>query len=103
MDKLKECKIVKRQTKTCQCGQNSYIYMIPTKLDENILNYLSQFGNPAFDFKKTSILKIENQNYSITGVRRLREIRLNIKNEIKGFLDLFESALIDYIKNIGEK
>lgn len=98
MDKLQQNKIIKRKIKNCSCNQSSFIYLLPIKITEDILKYLTQFGTPAFELKKTSILKIENQNYSITGVRRLKEIRVNLKKETNGFFDLLEDALINYVK-----
>jgi hypothetical protein len=77
--------------------------MIPVRLDEKIVPFLALLGKPAFDFKKTSILKIENANYAITGVRRLREIRFTLKKESRGTLDIFEDALIQYIESLKEK
>ncbi len=77
--------------------------MMPIRLDERIVKFLIPLGVPAFDFKKTSILKVETPVFTITGVRRLREIRFTLKKEKKGILDIFEDALIKYIESTKEK
>ena len=101
--KLKQNNILRRYTPSCQCGQHTFIYTIPTKLDERMIKFLEPLGQPAFDFKKTSILKIENPSLIITGIRRLKEIRFTIKKEKKGILDIFEDALIKYVESVKEK
>lgn len=101
--KLKQHGIKRRSTKNCNCGQQAFIYLIPAKLDEKIVKFIAHLGKPALDFKKTSILRIENANFSITGVRRLREVRFTLKKELKGTLDIFEDALIKYLESLKEK
>jgi hypothetical protein len=100
--KLKQNNIMRRYSQSCKCGNHSFIYTIPVKLDERIISLLTPLGVPAFDFSKTSILKIENSTLIITGIRRLREIRFVLKKEITSILDAFEDALIKYVK-IAEK
>lgn len=95
---LKKYNITRRSAKTCECSKDSFIYRIPIKLEEGIIEFLKCLGNPAFDMKKTSVLKIENPILAITGIRRLKEIRLAIKkSENKGIIDVFEDALIKYV------
>ena len=101
--KLKNHNIIRRDTKNCQCGKKALVYLLPVKLDEKILEFIKHMGKPAFDFKKTSILKIENPNFSISGIRRLREIRVTLKKDVKGLIDIFEDALIKYIEKVKEK
>jgi len=100
-EQLRKFGINRRQNKSCNCNNKSFVYSLPKKLDEKILKYFKSFGNPAFEFKKTSILKIENSNFMITGIRRLKEIRITIKKKQHiGMLDLFENALIQYIQEV---
>lgn len=101
--KLKQHNIRRRQIKNCQCSQTAFIYTIPIKLDEKIVKCLTHMGRPAFDFKATSILKIETPDFAITGVRRLREIRFTLKKQVKGSLDIFEDAVIKYLEVSKEK
>jgi hypothetical protein len=101
--KLKKYGITRRSTKNCQCSQNAFVYLIPVKLDERVVKFIEHIGKPAFDFKKTSILKIENPTLIISGIRRLREIRLTLKKNVKGVIDIFEDAIIKYIESFKEK
>lgn len=100
-DQLKKHGIRRRTDKGCNCNNKSFIYNLPKKLDERIVPYLKGLGHPAFDFKQQAILKIENSNYTITGIRRLKEIRITIKKKQHiGVLDLFEKALICYLQEV---
>jgi len=101
--KLKQYDIKRRKTNNCQCSQSAFIYTMPVRLDEKIVKFLEPIGKPAFDFKQTSILKIENATFAITGVRRLREIRFTLKKELNGILDIFEDALVKYLESLKEK
>jgi len=103
MNKLQQYDVKCRQTQNCKCGQKAFIYTIPNRLDETIIQFLSSMGEPAFNFKQTSILRIENENFSITGVRRLKEIRFTIKKESKEILNIFEDALIQYLESLRGK
>lgn len=97
--KLEQYNIFRRYSENCQCGQGIFIYTIPIKLDEKIVDFLKDMGKPAFDFKKTSILKIENPIFAITGIRRLKEIRFILKKGVMSILDIFEDALIKYLES----
>lgn len=95
---LKKNNIKRKQTNGCSCNKTTFIYSIPLKIDEKIVDVLSCFGKPAFDFKKTAILKIENPNFAITGIKRLKEIRLTLKKEGNAVVKKFEDVLINYLK-----
>lgn len=83
----------------CSCGGDKYIYRLSRRLDEDIIPYLQVFGQLAFDFATTHLLKIENTKYIITGVKRLKEIRFMLKNPTAvSDLELFETALACYLK-----
>ena len=98
MGELQQYKIIKKNASTCKCSPNAFVYILPNKVEEDIISFLSSFGKPACDFKTTSILKIERPNFIITAIRRLREIRFTIKKESKGLLELFESSVINYVR-----
>ena len=96
--KLKKHNIRRKQTNGCSCNKTTFIYSISVKVDEKIVDALSCFGKPAFDFKKTAILKIENPQFAITGIKRLKEVRLTLKKGGKGVVDKFEDVLINYLE-----
>lgn len=92
--------IKKMTTGSCPCGHLQWKYRLPIKLDVNILPYLKQLGVPAHNFHKEHLLVIEHQDYSITGIKRIREIKFTLKNkQSTHFQDIFENSLIEYIKN----
>ena len=98
---LKKFGVIHRVVQGCKCSKSflTYIYTIPIQLDENIVNFMSKFGNLAVDFNKTALLKIENQNLSIVGVKRLKEVKLILKNNKDiGIIDSFEKSLAEYVK-----
>ena len=99
MDKLiKEAGIVKIDPKNCACTKNSYVYRIPNSIGVEILEFLKPLGTPAISFEKTSLLRIENGEFAITGVKRLKEIRFSLKKSEKtNLLAIFEEALINYV------
>jgi hypothetical protein len=77
---------------------------LPIRLGTEILNFLKVLGNPALSFEKTSLLRIENTDFAITGVKRLKEIRFSIKKNEKAYMQqIFEEALIKYIEKYKRK
>lgn len=87
-----------RSSGQCACGRNTYVYKLFKRLDEDILPYIEEFGIPAFDFATTHLLKIENNRYIITGVKRLKEIRVVLKDNTDATLEEFEAALKCYLE-----
>ncbi|MHA2216330.1 MAG: hypothetical protein ACXACY_10350 [Candidatus Hodarchaeales archaeon] len=98
---LKQYNIVKRHSEGCKCGKEIYLYLLPIKVDLNMVRFLEQMGKSAFDFRKSSILRIENTAFAITGVNGLREIRFTLKKNEKKFLDTFEDLLVEYMKGLN--
>jgi hypothetical protein len=70
-------------------------------LNEEVISFLQPLGIPAVSFEQTSLLKIENNDFSITGIRRMSQIRLTIKKEEKReeIVDTFEEVLAKYIES----
>jgi len=102
--KLKKLGIVKRSPKNCSCGHNAYVYRLPVKLGNEIIACLAHMGKPAFSFNKTCLLKIENPDFAITGVKRLKEVRFALKKPNKAqFLAVFETALIKYVEQLNKR
>lgn len=96
---LSQYKITRRQSDGCKCKE-SYTYTIPIQIDIKIIQYLNKIGVPAFNFKTTNLIKIENKDLIITGIKRAREIKIMLKNKDKSLLDVFEECLVSYIKGI---
>lgn len=96
--------IKKRDGGGCNCISNkrkppSFIYTLPFPLDVDIVPYISNLGTPSVSFEKTSLLRIENYEVSITGVKGIREVRFTLKNRIKPEnQQLFEEDLIKYVR-----
>lgn len=102
--KLKQLGIVKIKPKNCSCSYDAYVYRLPIRLGVEIIDFLKPLGSPALSFEKTSLLKIENNEYLITGVKRLREVRFSIKKTGKAVpLQTFEGALIQYVEKHKRK
>lgn len=101
IDELKQLGVKHRISKGCKCN-NSYIthmYTLPKGLDANIVKHLTSLGNPALPFSRVSLLRIENKNYSIIGVKRLKEVKIILKtNEDDNIISQFERSLVNYLK-----
>lgn len=93
---LDDFDIKKTEASNCNCGKNSFIYRLPIRVDAKILPFMKKFGKIATDFNRHSLLRIENDNLSITAIKRLKEVKVSFKRAIN--LEDFESALIEYIK-----
>jgi len=100
-DSLQSVNIKKRSVNGCGCQSTAFVYTLPVGLGIEILSYLQKLGTPAVSFEKTSLLKLENADYVITGIKRLKDVRFTLKNSEKtDFIDVFEEVLIKYIKNL---
>ena len=103
-NQLKKLGVVRLNPKNCPCGHNAYVYRLPVKLDNPIIAFLAHMGKPAFSFEKTCLLKIENKEFAITGVKRLKEIRFSLKKPNQAHLiTVFETALIKYVEQISKR
>lgn len=95
----------RRKLGSCPSGCSSFAYDLPVRLDEGILPFVEPLGRSAIPFRRTSILKIEGPDYVISGIRRLREIRLMIKKDgDESIVPKFEEALLGWLaaKQSGE-
>lgn len=98
---LSDAGISRKGAGDCPCGGNILVYRIPIRLDGKILEYLKPMGEPAFDFEKSHLLRIENPAFIISGVKRLREVRFVLKNkEITANVEYFEQLLADYVNSV---
>jgi hypothetical protein len=90
----------------CKCNPNSnadHNYTLPRELDGTIYTYLATFGTPTLTLERNSMLKIENADVSIMGIRRARGIKLTLKNVNKlNLVDVFEIALENWLERKKE-
>jgi hypothetical protein len=87
--------------KGCACRGNpaTYTYSIPVKIDAQIEEFLEPLGKSAMSFRKQSMFKVNNQDFAIIAVNRLKQIKLTIKNqEAISVKEQFEDLLINYIR-----
>ena len=87
---------------SCKCSNSTitYNYKLPCEIDTNLEeNLLEFFGRSSTSIKKQALLKIETRNFSITGVRRLKQIKLIIKNNDSNHLvEKFEQAVLNWLE-----
>lgn len=84
----------------CSSRQQSYSYTLPSIIDDDITKYLEVFGKPSLSLSKNAILKIENQDFSITGIKNFKQIKLILKNSgIEILVNNFENALISWAES----
>jgi len=84
----------------CNKKYTTTAYILPVKLDLSILSFFVDFGNASPSFEKTSLLKIDTPNFTITGIRMISQIRLIIKIQNgEEIIDKFEEKLIEYIES----
>lgn len=103
-DSLSAANIKKRSVKGCGCLGAAFVYTLPFGLGIEALQYLQGMGTPAVSFEKTSLLKIENADFSITGIKRLKDVRLTLKADQKvDLVTAFEENLIRYVESQNER
>lgn len=83
-------------------GCVTFAYDLPVRLDEGALPFLEPLGKLTLPFGKTSILRLECSSYTITGIKRLKEIRVILKagTTEKDILP-FEAALENWLSKAG--
>lgn len=92
----------RRKIGTCPSGCVTFAYDLPVRLDESILPFLQPLGKFALPFEKTSVLKLECQGVTISGIKRLREIRAVLqKGSTEKDLQAFEEALGNWLSQAG--
>jgi len=92
----------RRKIGTCPSGCVTFAYDLPVRLDEGILPFLEPLGRFALPFLKTSVLKLECPGFTVSGIKRLREIRVVLKKgTTEQDLLAFEAALDDWLAKAG--
>lgn len=88
----------RRKLGDCPSGCSSFAYDLSVRLDESILPFIEPLGRSVIPFQRTSILKIEGADYVISGIRRLKEIRLMLKKGAdRSIIPKFEEALLEWL------
>lgn len=86
----------------CACNSSNattYSYTVPKRIDQILANMLDIFGSSKLTLEKHSMFKIENRNYSISGINRKYNITLIIKKpEFNKIIDQFENILIEWVE-----
>jgi len=96
---LDKNKITRKFANSCNCGSITIAYKLPKKISKEIVPLIHKLGKPAFDFNKTSLLKVENNDFSITAINRLKDIKITLKKKSAIiYLDEFESIILEYVK-----
>lgn len=92
----------RRKIGTCPSGCVTFAYDLPVRLDESILPFLALLGRLAFPFDRTSVLKLECPGFTVSGIKRLREIRVVLqKGTTEKDLLAFEEALENWLAKTG--
>jgi hypothetical protein len=97
-EKLKEYNIIKKGSGcSCGVGKNTFRYTLPQKLSKSIIDYLTSFGEPCFNFNQIGFLKIENPTFCISGLKNNFFISFFQKKPCPEIIDKFEENLILYV------
>jgi hypothetical protein len=90
----------RRKIGTCPSGCITFAYDLPVRLDESILPFLQPLGKLALPFEKTSVLKLECPGFTVSGIKRLKEVRAVLKKgTIEKDLFAFEEALDNWLSS----
>lgn len=91
----------KRRTKCCQ-GRVTIAYMLPIRLDSSILPHIQPLGRLALPFDQWRILRLECQGYTVTGIKKMKEVRVSLDDGTsEDDLRLFEEGLAKWIGSAG--
>ena len=103
-NRLSELGVSFRKSGGCCKLPGSGIYSLPMRLDVDIIPFLQPYGQPAVSFEQTSLLKLENSEFSLTGVRKLKQVRLTMKKKDRlDIADVFEDILIKYVESCEKR
>jgi len=92
----------RRKIGTCPIGCVTFAYDLPVRLDESILLFLQPLGKLALPFEKTSVLKLVCPGFTVSGIKRLKEIRVVLQNgTIEKDIQVFEEALGNWLSQAG--
>ena len=95
-------RLKRRKLSTCPAGCVTFAYDLPVRLDEGILPFIQPFGTLAYPFGTTSILKLDCQGFTVTGIKRLKEIRIVLRSSTTEQEILpFEEALSRWLVQVG--
>lgn len=101
LNSLKKLKVRFKVGSGCSCNKKNivYTYILPIRIDGTIVGAFKFFGKNSLPFVKTCMLKIENQDYSIVGIDKLKEVKIMFKNSknVAQIINRFEAALAAYI------
>jgi len=91
-------RLQRRKLGTCPSGCVTFAYDLPVRLNESILPFLQPLGKLAFPFDKTSVLKLECAGFTVSGIKRLKEIRVVLqKGTVEKDILPFEEALENWL------
>lgn len=86
---------------SCSCRNKSitYTYTLPIRVDPSIEEFIKSLGESSMSFHKHSMAKINNEDFSLIAINRLKQIKLIIKNNLAAhIIEEVENLLIDYIR-----
>lgn len=102
LEKLQKLNVRVKVGSGCACSKKHtvYTYVLPIRLDRDIVNAMKVFGDNVMNFNRTAMLKIETKDISIVAINKLKEIKLTFKNKINvpQTINRFEEALAAYIR-----
>jgi hypothetical protein len=82
---------------SCSSGLIAYSYTLPIKIDVDLEKFM---GKSSTSIEKQGLFKIENEEYSILAVNKLKLIKLSFKkNTNLAFINTFEENLYCYVQN----
>jgi len=85
------------------CNKNkSTAYFLPFKINWDLEKFLQPLGKSRIDFKKTTILKIEDTKFLVSGIKGMSQVTLRFKNnnDIDHYIiEVLEKCLLEYIKD----
>jgi len=95
---------VRKKISSCAQGCITFSYELPVRLDESILPFIEPLGKLALPFEKTSVLKLEGNGFTVTGIKRLKELRLILqKGMVETDLLPFETALDAWLGQLPQQ
>lgn len=93
---------LRKRRVNCCGGRVTIAYMLPVRLDASILPYIQHLGRLVLPFDQWRVLRLECQGYTVTGIKKMKEVRVSLENEtLEEDLRLFEEALAEWIGNAG--
>ena len=92
----------RRKIGGCSAGCATFAYRLPVRLDSSILPFIQPLGTLALPFDKWRVLRLECQGYTVTGIKKMKEVRAALdKDGSEEDLRPFEEALGNWIESTG--